>query len=808
MFSSRKTAASSSGYNLTKSLRFRSSASATLSRTPASASNQQKWTLSTWVKRGTIYDATLDNYIFGAGSSGSNRFLFGFGNTTENLAVVATNSGSNVLILNTTPVYRDPSAWYHMVLAIDTTQATASNRAILYVNGVQVTAFSTATYPAQNTNLVVNATNAHAFGSRGYAASDYYDGYMTEINFVDGQQLTPSSFGSTNALTGVWQPAKYTGTYGTNGFYLPFTNTTSTTTLGYDFSGNSNNWTTNNISLTAGSTYDSMTDVPTLTSATVANYCVMNPLSSGSFNTISNANLKVAGNTATNNGNTRGTINFTTGKWYIEMTAGATSASVYPSSGIIPASNAGVPDNGGTNQVGYPSNSVSYEISGNKRVANSTSAYGSTYTTGDVIGIAIDADNGAIYFSKNGTFQNSGVPTSGGSKTGAAFTWTGGSIDYAFATAQYNGSDASFNFGQQPFTYTPPTGFVALNTYNLPTSTIVKGASYMNATLYNGNGGTQTIATGFQPDLTWIKVRNVADDHFVYDSNRGATLYVNTNIAGPEVTIANGLTAWTSNGFILGDSGSTNNASNNFVAWDWQAGKGSNNSNTNGSITSTVSVSATAGFSIALYSGNSTSGATVGHGLGVTPSMIIVKRRNATLAQSPNWIVYHASLGNTKALILDTTLSAQTATGFWNNTSPSSSVFTVGNDANTNVSTFNYVAYSWAEIAGFSKFGSYTGNGSADGPFVYCGFQPKWLMIKVTNTTDNWYVIDTVRQTYNVIGPTLAPNLSNAEFTLTVADVLSNGFKIRNSASTLNGNGNTVIYAAFASNPFKNSLAF
>jgi hypothetical protein len=331
-----------------------------------------------------------------------------------------------------------------------------------------------------------------------------------------------------------------------------------------------------------------MTDVPTLTSATTANYCVMNPLTSGSYNTISNANLKVAGNTSTNNGNTRSTIYVTTGKWYIEMTVGGTSASTYPSLGIIPSSNATSPNNGGTNQVGYPSNSVAYEQSGSKRVANSTSSYGSSYTTGDVIGIAIDADNGAIYFSKNNTWQNSGVPTSGASKTGSAFNWTGGSIEYAFATAQYNGSDGSFNFGQQGFFYTPPTGFVALNTYNLPTSTIVQGNTVMDATTYAGTSATQSVTNtaGFKPDFIWIKNRSGANDHNVYDSVRGSTsgyyyeLIPNGTVAENYYSPGNyGMVSTiNSNGFTVASSNSnwnlTNATGNNYVAWQWQAGQG------------------------------------------------------------------------------------------------------------------------------------------------------------------------------------------------------------------------------------------
>jgi len=261
--------AGTSAYNLQRSLRFRSSATAYLNRTPASASNRKTWTWSAWVKRGVI--GSSSGFLFTTRGNATDAQYFRIIFTSDVIFVSSFNNST--LSLTTTAVYRDPSAWYHIVFALDTTQATASNRMKLYVNGVQVTAFSSVNYPAQNADFGINSAIEHGIGFLPVnVTGTYFDGYMTEVNFIDGQALTPSSFGSTNAVTGVWQPAKYTGTYGTNGFYLPFTNLTSTTTLGNDFSGNSNNWTTNNISLTAGVTYDSMTDVPTLTSPTAANF--------------------------------------------------------------------------------------------------------------------------------------------------------------------------------------------------------------------------------------------------------------------------------------------------------------------------------------------------------------------------------------------------------------------------------------------------------------------------------------------------------------------------------------------------------
>ena len=315
MFSSRKTAAPSTGYNLTKSLRFRSSASAYLSRTPAGAGNQTVWTWSKWVKRGTLGSIQT---LFDAYTNGSNSSSISF-TSADQLQVSNYVSASLVTNKVTTQVFRDPSAWYHIVVS-----SNGSTSLNIYVNGVQVTSFATNVGPTA-ANWFFNGANNHRIGTEasGGSPTQLFDGYLTEVNFIDGQSLTPSSFGSTNALTGVWQPARYTGTYGTNGFYLPFTNTTSTTTLGYDFSPNGNNWTTNNISLTAGSTYDSMTDVPTLTSATTANYCVLNPLDKAS--TVTNGNLTTSSGAA--HQSVRASFQApSTGLYYMEATILSTTA--------------------------------------------------------------------------------------------------------------------------------------------------------------------------------------------------------------------------------------------------------------------------------------------------------------------------------------------------------------------------------------------------------------------------------------------------------------------------------------------------
>jgi len=787
----------STGYNLTRSLRFRASASAHLSRTPASAGNRRTWTWSAWVKRGTLATADYPT-LFSAATDSSNFSALSFYDiSTGYLQFNYVVGGVDTTRIATTQVFRDPSAWYHIVLTIDTTQATAANRMKLYVNGSQITAFSYASYPSQNTDMWVNATIPHGIGITRGVGGRYYDGYITEVNFIDGQALTPSSFGSTNALTGVWQPAAYTGSYGTNGFYLPFTDNSALTTasnvgLGKDFSGNANYWVTNNISITAGVTYDSMTDVPTLTSATAANFAVLNPLNAetGMTGTPSGGNLNIAVS-----GGKRSTIAARTGKFYWEFVSNSGAASNFPISGLYVA---GL----GTYWPGYDANSFGYFQGGDIYYNGSVVLTVSSFTNGDLLGFAWDADTGKVWVAKNGTWQNSGNPAAG---TGQVTTVSTG-VDRVVGAYNSSGS-CSINFGQRPFTYTPPTGFVALNTFNLPTSTIVKGNTVMDATLYTGTllSNSITNAAAFKPDLVWVKGRSIVTNNKLTDSVRGVTKAIISNSTNAETTDTQGVTAFNTNGFTVGTDTTYNSLADTYVGWQWQAGQGSSSSNTNGSITSTVSVNASAGFSIATFTGTGANG-TVGHGLGVAPSMYIVKSRSAV----GDWWVYHVSLGAGKAIFLSLTDAAASSTGYWNNTAPTSSVFSVGTAGGLNVNGVTQVAYCWAAIAGFSAFGSYTGNGSTDGPFVYTGFRPKFILIKGSSFVSNWFIEDSARNGYNVNdGVALRPNLSNAEDGTTTynLDILSNGFKLRSSAGDSNTNGATFVYAAFAENPTKNALA-
>ena len=798
MFSSNTTQVSSGGYEIQRSLRFNQADDNYLNRTPASAGTRTTWTWSAWIKRATISDFQYS--VFGAGTVNTNYDEFRL-TTADKFRFFIVSGGSVVLDLLTTQVFRDPSAWYHFVVAYDSTQATASNRCKLYVNGVQITALDTATYPAQNTNSTINNNVQHTIGLSVPAGFEY-NGYQTEINFIDGQALTPSSFGEYNADTGVWQPKRYAGSYGTNGFYLNFSDNSNTTaaTLGADYSGNGNNWTPNNFSVSAGAGNDSLVDVPTnwgvdtgVGGTVRGNYSTINPLNANG-STLSNGNLDVTTSTIVGGGRFSGTFAMRSGKWYWEVTPTAVGSQLIV--GIASSSETVA------TEPGFTALSYSYfSTNGQKYNSSIGSSYGSTYTTGDVIGVALDMDAGTIVFYKNGVSQ------------GTAFSSLSGEFVPAFSPSSSTaGTTVNVNFGQRPFAYTAPSGFKALNTQNLPTPTIgatpaTQAGKFFNPVLYTGDRTSRTISVGFQPDWVWVKSRNAADDHYLMNVLSGTGKYLSSNSTAAEATNAATLTAFTSDGFSVGNTGTTNETGRTYVAWNWKA-NGAGVTNTAGSITSTVSANTTSGFSVVTWTNPASGNPTIGHGLGAAPAFIIVKDR--TFAY--NWDVGCNAIGWNNRLRLNDVASIITP-AYWNNTAPTSSVFTyAASGANSGDSL---VAYCFSEVPGYSKFGSYTGNGSTDGPFVYTGFRPAYVMIKGTSSgaaDTSWIIFDSKRNTFNLTSLCLAANSSDAEFsndTVVSIDLLSNGFKVRasNASFGINQPSNVYVFAAFAEAPQKFSLA-
>ena len=792
--------AAAGGYAIERSVRFNSSDSAYLSRTPASAGNRKTWTWAGWVKRSDL--STSDLTLFSGGTTfvhTATTIIFFHGNKLCYSSVTQD-------ILQTEAVYRDASAWYHIVVALDTTQATASNRLKFYVNGSQVTQFSTdarSAQLAQNTDYGINNTGAHEIGRFAYGSNKYFNGYLTDIHFIDGQALDPTSFGEFDD-NGIWQPIEYTGTCGTNGFHLDFSDNSTAAALGTDTSGNGNTWTVNNISVAAGAGNDSLVDVPTndtetdtgLGNEVRGNYATLNPLAL-TAHTLANGNLDVSSSAI---GIAVGTVAMSTGKWYWEITLNTVSANVSPVFGYINQSfNTAT---AGTTYLGSGANNGGVRRDNGQAFQNNTSTSytgAAGFSAGDVAMVAFDADAKKMWVGKNGTWYNSGDPGAG---TGQIpLTITGTAFFPAFNTY---GDNWTINFGQRAFAHNVSrSGFKALCTANLPAPVVTKPSSVFDVKLYTGDDGTQTISgLGFSPDLVWIKCRGVQPivSHVLTDTVRGAALKLASNTTGAEAGTDNGyLSAFTSDGFTVAQGGGpypgleTNESPIPYVAWTWDAGS-STVTNTDGSITSQVRANASAGFSIVTVD-NVTNG-TFGHGLGVAPAFAVVKSRSAT----GGWAVYHSSLGATKYLFLHTTDAATTSSGPFANTAPTSSVISLGSWYTGG--TLDVVAYCFAPVESYSAFGSYIGNGSTDGPFVFTNHRPRWILLKRTDTTSNWTIIDTAREGYNVDNDPLYPNLSNAEGTTDLADILSNGFKLRSTDASVNANSGTYIYASFAEQPF------
>lgn len=981
-----------------RSVRFNSADSAYLSRTPASAGNQKTWTWSSWIKRGKEANVIL---LCNADTAANNGFYLAI---YGNKLYTETYTTTSVWNVTTNRLFRDFSAWYHIVVAVDTTQSTASDRVKIYVNGVQETSFSTSNYPSQNYDTLLNNTTFHAIGRAGQNSASNFDGYMALVHLIDGQALTPSSFGETSATTGQWIAKTYSGSYGTNGFFLDFLDNSTAAALGYDAAG-SNDWTVNNIivgptattndswsgyfdgngdyltlssnasmsfgtgtftiegwflttdkslsvgagrtlignsgnsytsqlyittngyitfgntgstflqgstnladaswhhvavsrsgtgsnqiamwvdgtrvalgtnaeNYTSGTIYigafdtangywngyisnlrivkgssvydpsnstitvptspltaitntallicksstfvdnsanaytvtangnarvsrdgpfeifsdsDSLRDHPTSAGTSTGlggevsgNYATWNPLSDlANGATFANGNLEVT-TISSGEQSIPSTLFVSSGKWYGEITVTTSSTC---SVGLIP------PSYLTGQQPGITADSYGYRNNGTKITNGSVTSYGASFTNGDVIGIALDLTGGTITFYKNGSSQ------------GTAFTSVSGTLCLAFGDLASSASTSCIaNFGQRAFAYTAPSGFSPLVDTLLPTPTIAKPNTVMDVVTYTGSGASKTITLpgAFNPDLVWIKARSIGYAHALFDVIRGGRkiLISNSTAAEDDLTAySSGITSFNSDGFTLDSDGAgyTNESTRTYVGWCWDAGS-SNATNTSGSITSTVRANISAGFSVISYAATGSNG-TVGHGLGVAPAFIIGKNRSSTSF----WRVYHSSIAATKVLFLNDT-SGETTDIAFNSTAPTSSVISVNGSEVLN-SSGNVILYAWTPVAGYSAFGSYTGNGSSDGPFVYTGFRPAYVLIKGSSSVTSWNIVDKQRLGYNADNYRLFAESSSAENATGILDFTANGFKIRNTGGDYNDNAQTYVYACFAESP-------
>ena len=798
-------------YDIERSICFLSQNYSYLYRDPPSAGNRQRFTISVWWKPGNGYDDGLSNsrILSAGGSTGdSNYFSFSYLNNSGQLHL-ENGTGS----LRTSAFFRDITAWYHAVIAVDSTQSTASDRFKLYINGQRITDFASASYPTQNTNFSWNNDVPHSIGREEYQFRRYFNGYIADIQNVDGQQLLPTEFGYTDFQTNIWRPKRYEGTYGTNGFWLKLSDNSNNTatTLGRDYSGNGNNFTPNSIQLATGThhvNYQSVLDTPT------NNFPTLNPYRAVYGGNVHYGNLKSATVAYQSYPEFWATMGMTRGKWYCEayVTGGANGPSV---SGGIKVQTMQPASDGGPG-IGYQNPPDSKGTGGGQSPG---------YGNGTLVGIAYDAYKGIVTFYKNGSVYGSTAHDD----VDTTKTWFFGFAGYSYNPDNDRKVFYTCNFGQRPFTYTPPTGFVALCQKNLDLlpidttdvssegqgSVVLRPQRFFDTVLWTGNGGTTQSITGleFSPDLVWIKGRNSAW-HRLQDSVRGANKLLYSNSTNAEATNeVNGyVSEFTSGGFQLadpdGNGGGVNANGDGYVAWCWKAG-GAAVTNNDGSVASQVSANKESGFSIVTYSGSNDSTVTFGHGLGVAPELILIKRRN----NANGWRVYHdtknGGIGLGQYLSLSNTSAATTSSQDF--ASVSSTTFGVKGGYNpVSINGGTYVAYCWHSVPGYSKIGVYRANGNADGPYEHTGFKPAWIMIKnQSNSSAPWYIIDNKRSPHNERTKSLKPNVNDAEATdSNFIDFYSMGFKLRTSGAYVNGGNSTdrIIYMAFAEQSGRNEF--
>jgi len=766
------------GYEIEQSLRFDGTADLVLT-TPATTESINAFTMSCWVKVLHGSDQTQFMGRKGAPNNVNNVWLTHNALGGQGIgSYMYTSSINGRGVLNTNAKYRDYSAWMHVHYSVD---SSAGNTQKLYVNGVDVTA-NTDTISGV---LTFDFSSTYPFQIGNASSSKFY---LAEYHFISGSRPDYTNFGEEDEF-GVWRPIEYTGSYGNNGMYLKF-DPTATNGIGHDHSGTGNHLTATGFT-TSGTGTDVMSDTPT------TNWCTLNPLEKpgGTAPVYENGNLTLRNSTNYFFAHGVGTFGLNSGKWYFE-TSGDTS--IYVQIGFLDSSQITSMTGGG----GISGANISWHYQSNGIIRGLSSTYQDTgltaaSTAGDIMGLAIDFDAGEALWYVNGTQVGSTVDFS--SYLSSSRIW------YPVVAVTNEGTDiTNVNFGQRDFAYTPPTGFKALNTANLPAPTVKDGSANFNTVTYTGTGAALSITgVGFQPDFIWFKRRSHAENHWLQDAVRGVTKGLYSNLTDAEATRTDQLQSFDSDGFSLGvdAAGFTNISTRTYVAWNWLAG-GSGSSNTDGSITSTVSANPTAGFSIVQFDGTGANGS-IGHGLGVAPSFIVAKSKT----HSDNWFVYHSAIGANGYIMLNQTAAADSPnSSVWQNVSPTGTVF-YASTGGYNDSGETIIAYCFAEVESYSRFGSYVGNGSSDGPFVYTGMAPAFILVKQSSGGENWLIFDTTRKTYNEIDTTLSPNVSSAEVTNSTNeyDILSNGFKARNSSAGVNQNGQTYIFAAFSENPFGGS---
>lgn len=826
-------ASAAGGYDIDNSSRWEPSDSPSLLRTVTigSQTDAQKATFSCWFKidDGDDFqtDGTADVYraLVGWGHNTDSKFAIGLHDQSINgnkvcLAIKSRDSGGS-LYFNclSTRLIRDIGQWYHLLVVFDGTQGDNANRIRAWLNGEAVT---WSTYTNSQTTFYISG-NSNNRASVGVAdgvggVNAYWSGYIAETHWIDGQALAVGDFAETDAATNEWKAIEYTGTYGNNGFYMNFDNSSS---MGADSSGNGNNYTVANLAAT-----DQMLDTPTNNFPT--------------FNSLTNyPNPQGAGTETLTEGNTRfkittnaygskicnGVVN--SGKWYMEILVN----DLYLDNQFFAAIASF--DNVDESQMFYHCTTGSgdgwgyHNTDPNARTWNMTTEAAVTtgltaVAVGDIFAIALDLDSSprSVKFYINNTLAATiaDIDASGTMKNIIVGMGERGvdqdmivnfGQDSSFAglkTAQGN-TDGN---GYGDFYYAPPTGYMANCTKNLPDPSIALPGEYFNSILYTGDGGTDQAQTGvgFQPDFVWGKAFVDSKPPWMFDVIRGTGELIESSSSGPESTHADMLNSFDADGFTHGNQSSIGANGSNYIAWNWKGG-GAGVENTDGNITSTVSANTTAGFSIVKYTGTGNTSSTVGHGLGEAPEYIIIKNYDETQAWKvgSTWMSTGDPWNDYELLELNTNAAMVNDNGVWR-TAPTASVFHLWDGNSVNQSTKNMVAYCFHSVEGYLKVNRYTGNGNANGTFVETGFEPKFLMVKNVGATGGWAMLDRVRYPSNVVRNKLWANLNDGVVTPEdIVDFDSNGFKWRTTDSSYNDTNNTYLYLAFAESPFKYSRA-
>ena len=820
----------------TQSLRFAYTTAETwLAKTP-DAGNRKTHTLSVWIKRSGLSSGQNILEARGSGDAGNVDIWF---DANDRLEV----SGGSTYWRTTTRVFRDVSSWYHIMIVTDTVQTgqtfSGQNALRIYVNGVEETVFTDNNHYSEDTDYAIGGNVEHRIGD-GYG---HFDGYMARYEFVDGIALTPASFGETK--NGVWIAKKYTGSYGTNGHKLEFKETgtsANSSGLGADTSGNDNHHTPTQITAIDSNMPDSPEN----------NFCTMNPsgrrYGQSYVSTFSEGSLKVTNADYSSNSNGNSTHNWGTmainqiaseGGVYFEVRMDAldTNRSYF-----------GVIGDNGTDNKNTAAAGASYSFPIKAVLATSLYLTATTDTdgtsvdlrsgntvfgNGEVAGVAIKSD-GKLFIHREGTYLkdasgNVGNPSTGANPLATIDLTLGDYLPYV----GYN-SNFTLNFGQDPtfagnetapgtdkndangigrFLFDVPTNYLAMCSSNMAEPTIgpnsdTKSSQHFAPKIYSASSGSAGAGSStpqdiggldFKPDLVWIKGRSYTDHHILFDSSRGTGKYILPSTSNAEATQADTLDEFRDDGFGLGaDSTALVNYQNNtYVSWNWKGGGGAS-SNSEGNLASNINANTDAGFSIVTWTGNGNASVTLGHGLNSTPELIIYKGLENTFS----WPVWFKTFGTSSGFFLDVNNGAAAAGRVTSVPTPT----VIGNvELNyTNTNTEGSVAYCFHSVEGYSKIGTYVANENADGPFIYTGFRPAFVVVKKIDTAHGWEATDAARNTTNPLNKHLLWDTTAGDTTADPYDFYANGFKLKTSGYTRNRvAGKVLLYMAFAEAPFK-----